>query len=329
MIPEISIIIPAYKAVPFIGRLLSQIYAQDFDKDFECIVVDDCSPDDTPGAFRKAAESCPPHINLKYLRNEVNRGPAFTRNEGIRAATGKYILMFDCDDEITPDCLSVIWNTAEKYGFPDMVVGSIICESPKVGQSDFVEKGLPDYVGTHEEAKALIIDVWSIPQTPDNKLIKRELFESHPNIFFKEDVRIAEDMCWTFYLAKAVNTMALAKKPTYVYKLVPTGLTQTNDGELYCKSYTIIMDDVLKHIDDPCREGQLKLVKRFYWAWVAYNGKFNSEYERAIRLEGGHITWEERKPRLKLLMHKYFSPKRYINYIKKHLLKKPVEPKTR
>ena len=71
MIPEISIVIPAYKAVPFIGRLLSQIYAQDFDKNFECIVVDDCSPDDTPGAFRKAAESCPPHIDLKYIRNEV------------------------------------------------------------------------------------------------------------------------------------------------------------------------------------------------------------------------------------------------------------------
>ncbi|MBQ1866145.1 MAG: glycosyltransferase family 2 protein, partial [Bacteroidales bacterium] len=217
MIPEISIVIPAYKAVPFIGRLLSQIYAQDFDKNFECIVVDDCSPDDTPGAFRKAAESCPPHIDLKYIRNEVNRGPSFTRNEGIRAATGKYILMFDCDDEITPDCLSVIWNIAVKYGFPDMVVGSIISESPKIiPSSNFDEKGLPDYVGTHEEAEAMILDVWNIPQYPINKLLKRELFEHYPWVYFNEEVRIAEDMCWTFFLAKAVNTLAVSKKPTYV-----------------------------------------------------------------------------------------------------------------
>lgn len=329
MIPEISIVIPAYKAVPFIGRLLSQIYAQDFEKNFECIVVDDCSPDDTPGEIKRVAKACPAHIDLKILHNEVNKGLSYTRNRGIKAATGKYILMFDCDDEITPDCLSTLWNTAVKHGFPELVVGSILCESSKMGQSDFVEKGLPDYVGTHEEAEALILDVWNIPQHAYNKLVKRELFERHPSIFFDDRLRVAEDMCWTFFLAKAISTMALSKKPTYVYKLVPTGLTQTNDRNLYSKSYTIIMDDVLKHIDDPCREGQLKLVKRFYKAWVFFHCRFNCRYERMIRREGGRISWEERKPMLDIVLQRHFSPKRYINYIKKHLLKMPVEPKTR
>ena len=128
---------------------------------------------------------------------------------------------------------------------------------------------------------------------------------------------------------QAVSTMALSKKPTYFFKLTPTGLTQTHDEKHYRKSYTIIMDDVLEHIDDPCREGQLRLVKRFYKAWVYFHHRFNCRYERMIRRAGGHISWEERKPMLAGMRRWYFRSRHPVNYLKRHFPKIFGAPKTK
>lgn len=96
--PLISVVIPAYNRRDTVLALLQDVTRQR-DVTFEIIVVDDCSPDDTVEAVRNAF----PQVVL--LRNEKNSGPAVTRNRGVRAARGRYIVGFDSDVTLPDDTL--------------------------------------------------------------------------------------------------------------------------------------------------------------------------------------------------------------------------------
>ncbi len=91
----ISVVIPSYNRRDCILNLLRDVYAQQ-GCEFEVIVVDDCSPDDTVQAIRREF----PQAAL--LVNENNRGPCVARNRGIHAAKGDIIVGFDSDVTI-PD----------------------------------------------------------------------------------------------------------------------------------------------------------------------------------------------------------------------------------
>ncbi len=89
----ISVVIPSYNRKDCILKLLEDVYAQD-GAEFEVIVVDDTSPDDTVAAIRREF----PQVTL--LVNETNGGPCVTRNRGVLAAKGEIIVGFDSDVSI-------------------------------------------------------------------------------------------------------------------------------------------------------------------------------------------------------------------------------------
>lgn len=86
----ISVVIPSYNRKDCILRLLRDLHAQT-GAEFEIIVVDDCSPDDTVEAVRREF----PGITL--LVNERNGGPCVSRNRGVMAARGEIIVGLDSD----------------------------------------------------------------------------------------------------------------------------------------------------------------------------------------------------------------------------------------
>lgn len=86
----LSIVIPSYRRPELVLRLLADLYAQE-GAEFEVIVVDDCSPDDSVDRFKAAFPQA------KILRNEKNGGPAVARNRGIREARGDVVVGFDSD----------------------------------------------------------------------------------------------------------------------------------------------------------------------------------------------------------------------------------------
>ena len=99
ILPKISIIIPVFNGSSAIKKCLNYIYASEF-KEFEVILVDDCSSDDTLGV----ASNYP----CRILKNEINKGPAFSRNKGVDAAKGELILFVDADVLIPPDLMKKI-----------------------------------------------------------------------------------------------------------------------------------------------------------------------------------------------------------------------------
>ena len=91
---EVSVIIPTYNSARFLTDAIDSVLAQTF-KDFEVIVIDDGSTDETESLILKYGSA------LRYIRQE-NRGVALTRNHGIDESRGKYVAFLDADDVWLP-----------------------------------------------------------------------------------------------------------------------------------------------------------------------------------------------------------------------------------
>jgi glycosyltransferase involved in cell wall biosynthesis len=95
--PIISVIMAAYNGASLIGETLASLQAQSF-ADFEVIVVDDCSTDDTLAVIRGFGDP-----RIKVIAAETNQGVVASRNRGFAEARGRYIAALDHDDLCHPE----------------------------------------------------------------------------------------------------------------------------------------------------------------------------------------------------------------------------------
>jgi glycosyltransferase involved in cell wall biosynthesis len=96
--PLVSIILPTYNRAYVIDKAIISILNQTY-KNFELIVVDDCSTDNTRDIIEKYLRA---DNRVRYIRNDKNLGPAGARNIGIESAIGEFIAFQDDDDEWFP-----------------------------------------------------------------------------------------------------------------------------------------------------------------------------------------------------------------------------------
>lgn len=97
--PTVSIIIPTYNRAHLLGRAIQSVLNQTY-KDFELIVVDDGSTDNTEQIVRSFSDE-----RIRYVRHKKNKGVAAARNTGIKTARGEYMAFQDSDDEWLPEKL--------------------------------------------------------------------------------------------------------------------------------------------------------------------------------------------------------------------------------
>lgn len=108
--PELTIIVPVYKAEPYLNDCLDSIRAQTF-SDYEVILVDDGSPDNSGAICDHYA------LNDSRFRviHKANGGASTARQAGLKAAKGRYIGWVDADDKITPDMYQTLYNLITGY----------------------------------------------------------------------------------------------------------------------------------------------------------------------------------------------------------------------
>jgi glycosyltransferase involved in cell wall biosynthesis len=122
---ELSIVVPTYNSSKWIENTISEIYKALTDKvNFEVIVVDDCSADDTYSILCKVQKN-----NLKIIRNDKNIGQHLATATGIEKATGICIATFDDDLQYSPQDILVLLNIVRNLNL-DLVYGQGIF-SPK------------------------------------------------------------------------------------------------------------------------------------------------------------------------------------------------------
>lgn len=120
IIPFFSVVVTAFNRSKTIERALSSLTDQS-EKDWEAIVVDDGSSDDT---FSIVREFCLKHRNIRYLF-QSNRGQAMAKNAGIAASTGLYITFLDSDDEYITEHLELRKQIIHHYQNLDLIHGGV------------------------------------------------------------------------------------------------------------------------------------------------------------------------------------------------------------
>ena len=99
--PLVSVVMPVFNRVNYIGKAIESVLANDF-QDFEIIIVDNGSTDGTIEVAEKYCQNSPEKVKL--IKNDKNI-IAYSLNLGIKTARGKYISQLDSDDEYTPETL--------------------------------------------------------------------------------------------------------------------------------------------------------------------------------------------------------------------------------
>lgn len=114
--PRVSVCVPVYNGEAFLSLALDSILAQTFD-DYELIIADNASTDDTPKICRRYAERDP---RIRYIRNETNIGanPNFNRLVGL--ARTPYFKLANADDLSHPDLLARCVSVLDRH--PEVVL---------------------------------------------------------------------------------------------------------------------------------------------------------------------------------------------------------------
>lgn len=148
--PTFTIFTGTYNSAPVIDRVFSSIRNQQV-KDFEWIVIDDCSKDNTRELVRQFQTDYPA-VDLRFFEHEQNTGIATSRKEALNLATGKYFVTWDHDDEQAADQLSIYLQLWQEHDAKD--IGNIFAKMRNqhgelLGQPFPKDPYISDYISLH------------------------------------------------------------------------------------------------------------------------------------------------------------------------------------
>ena len=228
--PQVSIVMSVYNGSDFLEEALESIIAQTY-KNWECIVIDDCSSDKTPLILEKYTEE---ENRIIVLRNPVNSGLAASLNRGIAAASGKYIVRMDADDICRPDRIERQVSFMERH--PEVSVSS--CRFFSLYGSEAVPQMLGEK-GDPESIKALFL--FFDPILHPGVIAKTE--DMREMTYFSEYSRTEDLKLWTEMLIR--------------------GKKFAVQGE-YLMLYRIHENQVTGKFHEKQREQYKKIILRFY-----------------------------------------------------------------
>ncbi|MDY4159297.1 MAG: glycosyltransferase family 2 protein [Candidatus Onthovivens sp.] len=108
---KVSVIVPIHGVDKYLDQCLSSLLNQKFDYKYEVICVNDTPNDNSPQIIDK-------YVNLKndvFKRLDVfNRNVSYTRNDGLKAASGDYVIFIDGDDFVDENLLQILYQNAIK-----------------------------------------------------------------------------------------------------------------------------------------------------------------------------------------------------------------------
>ena len=255
--PLVSVLMTAYNRELYIAEAIESVLASTL-TDFELIVVDDCSTDNTVEIARKIALK---DNRVKVYLNDKNLGDYANRNKAASYASGKYIKYFDSDDIMYPHCLQVMVTGMEKfpqagYGLSATGHGNFplpVCISP---EETYLENyGLYDH----------------FLRAPGSAIIKRSVFEAVGG--FNETIQSLGDMDMWMRLAQKYPLVKLQFAIYFAREHQQSESTLAKDRFLFYHQTKLVLKylyapqcpvnrDVIKQIVNKLAFVRLKIILR-------------------------------------------------------------------
>lgn len=248
---SISIIIPIYNVEVYIRRCLESVMIQEFDgATVECILIDDCTPDQSMAIVKSMVSEYKGPISFVLLKHKVNRGLSAARNTGILCAKSDYVFFMDSDDYIMPNSLQYFLDNQAKYQDVDILIGNAINRKANNNLINNVQGAClmtdRDLFFQRMLQHKIYLYAW-------NKLIKRDVLMRY-HIFFEEGI-LYEDQCWSYLLFSKVSSLLLLSQVTYVYEYNPNSIVHTTftlgNANKAVWSYTVSTNRMLDCPPDP------------------------------------------------------------------------------
>lgn len=208
---RISVVTPTYNRPELLINSVNSVLSQTY-SDFELIVIDDCSSDNTPGVLKGFRDE-----RLKVIRNSSNKGIAAVRNIGVTSSQGKYIAFLDDDDEWLPDKLEkqirIMENSPESLG---CVYSGCLTTGPD--GSEIVSTSIPRY--RNKVLNELLLENFI---TTSTTLVKKSSIEKAG--LFDEDIPYGEDYDMWIRIAEDFE-FDFAPEPLTKYRIHPNSITR-------------------------------------------------------------------------------------------------------
>ena len=257
---NVSVIVPVYNVSEYIERCLQSVLQQTY-TDFECIMVDDCTPDDSIAKAHRLVDSYHGPITFRFLSHNRNRGLSAARNTGTEAAQGKYIYYLDSDDEITGNCLALLVKETEFHPEVELVQGGVTA-IPYNKWYDLEYYQHPCYKESNKWVRYNFFKYGEVlPVNAWNKLVRKD-FLTRNHLTFEEGL-IHEDELWTLRMVKVLSRISIIGQPTYIHYATGNSIMSTTSKQRSAKNIMYTVRTAFHELDEPYKELQL-----YKYLWI-------------------------------------------------------------
>lgn len=210
----VSIIVPVYNVETYLDECIQSIVSQTY-KDWECILIDDGSTD-------QSGTICDTWIekdNRIKVIHQSNQGVSVARNTGIIHAKGEFIAFVDSDDWIEKDYLQSLIE-AFHDNLPDLVVSGLI-HNYNNGETIRYVPQISDYFDLNDQNinRFVSLNKMHLLYPPYIKLYKTQLIKGH-GIKFNKQYSYGEDLLFNYDYLEHVKTIACIDKAYYHYRII-------------------------------------------------------------------------------------------------------------
>ncbi|MEV0240443.1 glycosyltransferase family 2 protein [Streptomyces sp. NPDC050674] len=278
--PKLSVIVPFYNVQQYAPDTLRSLRLN-ADRDFEFILVDDHSKDETPAILERAAEELSDVAQVRYIRHEHNGGLATARNTGLDAAQGEYLTFLDGDDWLAPGYLTELVSAMEDLGC-DFVRTDHVQATARARSVHRVPVGRRWEAFDPREAilpahRSTSVDyAYAWAGAYHRRLVDKGV------LHFTDGLRTAEDRPWIWKLHREAESFAVVSLLGVFYRRgVASSLTQIGDVRQldFIRAFDQVIEETAADRD---ADRLLPKAVRTYCAIIAHHLSNEDRFEPAV-----------------------------------------------
>jgi glycosyltransferase involved in cell wall biosynthesis len=279
-VPKLSVIVPFYNVQQYAPDTLRSLRLN-ARRDFEFVLVNDKSRDETPAILDRAAEELSDVAQVRVIHHETNGGLATARNTGLDAARGEYLTFLDGDDWLAPGYLTELVAAIEGLGC-DFVRTDHVQTVARARTVHRVPIGRRNEVLNPREAilpadRTTSVDyAYAWAGAYHRRLLDRGL------LHFTDGLRTAEDRPWIWKLHREAESFAVVSLLGVFYRRgVASSLTQIGDARQldFIRAFDQVIEETAA---DPDADRLLPKAVRTYCAIMAHHLSDESKWEPSV-----------------------------------------------